>query len=404
MLWFKLLKLHRASLRDRLRFTVRHFSRWLVLRPSTYCVIGLIDEAFGEEFFARFEYFYGSIEGAVFHVRRPDGWRRYRVAEKRLKDDGASGLITATFAALFGKILVYDYNSRWQRLDALFRYKVFIVNWKRDFRTSSWRFCASMARRPLARLEKAFNRPDGRIRQREVAVLGNGPSAYKIFEPEFADMDVVVCNTAIKSSRLLAERKVVALCFTDATFFIGPSAYSQAFYQALNEAVALGDFSVYLDFEQVEFVLSRVPNLTDDRIFPVLLDGGLDVLPNFKQGLAESTSHSVSTSMMFPCAATYYRRIHLVGFDGKDPKLTNYFWKHGDEFQFNDLLPTVRASDPGFFSGIDYVKFAAHGDSLTDRFLSTIEASGVEVRMSHPSFIEPLARRYKGADAVGTAC
>ena len=283
----------------------------------------------------------------------------------------------------------------------MLRYKVFIVNWKREFRTSSWRFCASMASKPLSRLSKAFDRPDTRTRQREVVVLGNGPSAHKIFSPEFESMDVVVCNTAIKSLKLLAERRVVALCFTDATFFVGPSAYSRAFYIALNEAVTLADFSVYLDCEQVEFVRSRVPNLTEDRIFPVFLDWDLKVLPDFKLGLAEFASHSVSTSMMFPYAATYYRRMHLVGFDGKDPKITNYFWRHGDEFQFNDLLPSVRASDPGFFSGIDYVKFAAHGDRLTDQFLSAIEASGVEIVMSHPSFIEPLARRFERTAAVG---
>ena len=108
----------------------------------------------------------------------------------------------------------------------------------------------------------------------------------------------------------------------------------------------------------------------------------------------QPTTHSVSTTLLFPLGATYYSRIHLLGFDGKDPKLTNYFWKHSDEFQFNELLPTVQAADPGFFASRDYVQQSDENDLQTDAFLEVIEKIGTEVIMTHPSFIKALNRRH----------
>lgn len=395
MLWLKLLKSHRTSLQDRLRFTVRYCSQWLVFRPNCYCVVGLIEDSLHGALLARLVWFYEGLEGASFHLRRPDGWHRYVMTAGRLDDQGRSRPLAALLAALSGKILVHDYGVRWQKADHLLCYKVFIINWTREYRVSSWRFCASMAARPFQRLAEVFDRPDKRVRRKDVVIVGNGPSAGRIFDAEFADMDVIVCNTAIKSQRLLAERHLVSLCFIDATFFIGPSNYTRAFFAALNEAVSVSDFSVYVDFQHEALIRQRVPQLHPDRIFPLYLEASIEIQASFKAGLAQSTSGSVSTSVLFPLGATYYSRIYLLGFDGKDPGLTNYFWKHSDEFQFNDLLPTVQASDPGFFAGRDYVWQSQENDRQTEAFLQVIERGGTRVVMTHPSFIEPLKRRYQ---------
>lgn len=391
----RLISVHPPVMRTRLRALVRAFSQWLVLNPNRFYVVGEISDDLLPSLLKRIEWFYFALESCEVAVQRPSGWWCYSMRRGLFGEPTRLGGLGAFRMAVEGKILVHDYTARWLKLDLLFNHKVFVVNWTREHRTSSWRFAASVARRPLALFGAGEMRQDDRKRSADVVVVGNGPSAYRVFDRQFDGMDVIVCNTAIKSKRLLAERKVVALGFIDAAFFVGPSKYCEAFYKALDEAVRLHDFSVYIDHEHEACVRQRTPSLKPERVFPVFLNGAVPLRANFNGVRAQCTSNSVFTSILIPLAATFYRRVHLVGFDGKDPNMKNYFWKHSDEFQFNDLLPTVKESDPGFFSKRDYDEYNRRNAEEVEAFISCIESAGVKVVMTHPSFIEPLQRRYQ---------
>lgn len=386
---------HPKGYRTRLRVALRVMSQWLVWNPAQFCVIGQIPETLMPLLLRRLEWFYGSITFGTVAIREKSGWRRFPIRRGKLGEPTACNGGQAMWMALIGKILVHDYTPAWLKMDTLFNQKVFVVNWTRDYRVSSWRLAASVARSPFKRLGESFEKLDERPRAADVVVLGNGPSAYNVFDERFDGMDVIACNTAIKSSRLLSERNVVALGFVDATFFVGPSAYTEAFFRALGDALKQSDLSVYVDYEHEEVIRHHVPALTDGRTFPILLSSAIEPRANFKRGRFQSTSNSIFTSVLLPIAATYYRRIHLVGFDGKDPSVKNYFWKHSDEFQFNDLLATVRESDPGFFSKRDYDDYNRRNAEEIELFVSLVESTGVEVIMTHPSFIEPLQKRYR---------
>lgn len=375
---------------------VRCLSQWLVLAPNRFCVIGEISDALMPQLQRRLEWFYLAVDKGTVVLKTATGWVIYTIRKGRLVDPQPAGRVQVLISAVLGKILVHDYDDGWLKWEWTFSYKVFIVNWTREYRMSSWRFAASVLKRPLASFHEGEKRRDERPRTAEVVVVGNGPSAYRVFDRQFDGMDVIVCNTAIKSKRLLAERNVVALGFIDAAFFVGPSAYCEAFYKALDEAVRLRDFAVYVDQEHEACVQQRTPGLKRDRLFPVFLKYALPVRPDFREGRAQRPGNSVFTSLLLPLAATYYRTIHLVGFDGKDPNMKNYFWKHSEEFQFNDLLPTVKESDPGFFSKRDYDEYNRRNADEVEEYLSEIEKTGVQVIMTHPSFIEPLQRRYNG--------
>lgn len=392
--------MHPPGLKSRFWLVVRCLSQWLVLAPERLCVVGEIPEALLPQLLKRLEWFYKSIENGAVTIRGSSGWLLYRMRRGRLSEPERIGSMTAVLHALVGKILVHDYTDGWAKWEWVLGNKVFIVNWTREFRMSSWRFAASVLKRPLAAFGEGEQRRDDRPRTAEVVVVGNGPSAYRVFDRQFDGMDVIVCNTAIKSKRLLAERNVVALGFIDAAFFVGPSAYCEAFYGALDEAVRLRDFAVYVDQEHEACVQQRTPSLKRERLFPVLLKYALPVRPDFKLGRAQRPGNSVFTSLLLPLAATYYRTIHLVGFDGKDPNMKNYFWKHSEEFQFNDLLPTVKESDPGFFSKRDYDEYNRRNAEEVEEYISAIEKTGVRVIMTHPSFIEPLQRRYNAKSST----
>jgi hypothetical protein len=404
--WFRLLR-HHKGLRDRVRFSVRYFSQILVLRPLDYFVHGRVEAELLPALLDRLRWFYGQQRGAQFVMRTAAGWQCYTVADGAIEPRGRAARWRVWCAAALGKVLLLEHGGRWPRLEALLCNKFFIINWTGEFRTSSWRFAASLAERPFRRFGDSMNRAEARPRSDAVVVVGNGPSATNIFEAQFAGMDTIVCNTAVKSRRLLAERNVVALCFIDAAFFIGPSAYTQAFFRELNRALSERDFSLYIDCEHESVVRSKVPALRDERCFPVFLDAAVSLQASFANGRLQTTSNSVFTTLMLPLAATYYRRIHLVGFDGKAPAMTNYFWKHSDEFQFTDLLSTVQATDPGFFSKRDYVDYSRRNEEEIAALLAAVEQRGIDVVMTHRSYIEPLQRRFvarQPAASAGAAC
>jgi hypothetical protein len=158
--------------------------------------------------------------------------------------------------------------------------------------------------------------------------------------------------------------------------------------------VTARDLSLYLDAEQEELWRHRVPNVRPERVFPVLFNPYIPYQPDFRTGRIQKNGYSVFTMLLLPVAATYYRKIHLVGFDGKSPELKHYFWKHNDEFQYTDLLPSVKAVEPGFFVQKDFDAYnRANADSIAEA-LACVQAQGVELVMSHPSFIRPLQELY----------
>jgi hypothetical protein len=368
-------------------------SRVLVWQPRTFVVCGRLDELRLAECLKRCSWYLGGDRPVRIIFWRAGSWWHRELApgaapaEARLS---RAGLVVALAA---GRLLLLNCDRLTQRADAWLPWKCFMVHWDGDFHTGAWRFAAAREQRPLARLQATYRRRDERTRGGECVVLGNGPSAHLALREEFADCDFIVCNTAIKSNALL-RRRVVALCVADAAFFLAPHDYARALQARMREIVTARDLSLYLDAEQEELWRHRVPNLRPERVFPVLFNPYIPYQPDFRAGRIQKNGYSVFTMLLLPVAATYYRKIHLVGFDGKSPELKHYFWKHNDEFQYTDLLPSVKTVEPGFFVQKDFDAYnRANAHSIAEA-MACVQAQGVAVVMSHPSFIPPLQELY----------
>jgi hypothetical protein len=378
----------------RLTFIVGILSQYLVLLPTAYLVVGRVSsDGMLEALKDRLTWFFGRRKQVQVLIQIDGVWRKLSVGGDAVIDAGSAGLLTRVAAVLFGRILVLDFGPRWLRWEARLRNKIYTVNWYQDFRESTWRFVSCNSHRPLSLQLRTHERQDLRPRTKECVVLGNGPSAINIFNPEFESKDVIICNSAIKSDRLLA-RRIVALCFADPVYYFGPCDYTRAFHHRLGEVVRDSTFGIYLDAEHRSFLQQRIPAIPDDRLYPVWMNYGLRYQPNFKRGRVQTTTASVFTTLMLPLAATHYEKIHLLGFDGKGPAVSNYFWRHNAEFQYTDLIATVQASDPGFFS-VDYNQYSRDHAVEVEACLAAVEAMGTQVIMTHPSFIAPLQRRYE---------
>jgi hypothetical protein len=368
-------------------------SRFLVWRPRTFVVWGRLDESRLAECLARCAWYLSGESPVRLIFWRAGGWWRRELAPGAAPAEARLGRAGLTAALAAGRLLLLSRGRLTQRADAWLPWKCFMVHWDGDFQTGAWRFAAAREQRPLARLRATFRRRDERPRGTECVVLGNGPSAHLALREEFADCDFIVCNTAIKSDALL-RRRVVALCVADAAYFSAPHDYARALQARMREVVTARDVSLYLDAEQEELWRHRVPNLRPDRVFPVLFNPYIPYQSDFRAGRIQKNGYSVFTALLLPVAATYYRKIHLVGFDGKSPELKHYFWKHNDEFQYTDLLPSVKTVEPGFFVQKDFDAYnRANADSIAEA-LACVQAQGVELVMSHPSFIPPLQELY----------
>ena len=367
-------------------------SRVSILFPHSYVCLGVRDENSTSELIRRTQWYWGSTTEVEVYAKSGGQWRLYRVSSAGVTQDACSRL-RMVLAACFGKLCFTQHSPMAQRLDAWFGWKFFLVSWDETFQISAWRFSAARESRPLRRLNQTFTREDSRPRARECVVLGNGPSAHLALRDEYADCDFIICNTAVKSEALL-RRKVVALCIADAAYFQAPHDYARALHARMREVVARDKISLYVDAEQEQLWHDRVPNLSPDQVFPVLFNPFIPYQTSFRTGRIQKNGFSVFTMLLLPVATTYYRRIHLIGFDGKSPDVKQYFWKHDDEFQYTSLLPTVKETEPAFFIEKDYEQYNRNNADSIEEALSAVEAQGIEVIMSHPSFIPPLQKRY----------
>ena len=342
-----------------------------------------------EELLSRCAHYLGHEVGAEIVVRTSEGVVRSIIgSDGRPSAPSPSSVWRFVRAAALGRLLVCRDSRRWRAIEKFLYAKLFLVDWQGTYRTVAWRFAASGSdRRPPrpAALERSTD---------TVVVLGTGPSAYRIFEDQFAGFDVITCNTAIKSDRLLAERRVVAHCFSDACFFAGSSAYSRAFLDQLARQATRHVFRIYHDRDHGRLLERVLPPDTHARLHAVEFSPHLCGRHTFANGCQQAPYGNVLTALMLPLAATFYRRIVLVGFDGKG-QTKNYFWAHADEFQFQEELSSVRTSYPCFFSEIDYDRYSEDHNAILSDLCTRIEADGAEIVMAHHSSLPALAARTR---------
>ena len=366
---------------------IRIASAALVLSSRHYAAV--CDAGRTEELLSRCAHYLGHDVGAEVVVRTSQGVIRSVIGrDGRPSPPSPSSVWRFVRAAALGRLLVCRDSHRWRTLEKLLYAKLFLIDWRGTYRTVAWRFAASGSDRRAPRPAALDRSTD------TVIVLGTGPSAYRIFEDQFAGFDVITCNTAIKSDRLLAERRVVAHCFSDACFFAGSSGYSRAFLDRLARQVTRHDFRIYHDRDHGRLLERVLPPDAHACLHPVEFSPHLRGRHTFAHGCQQAPYGNVLTALMLPLAATFYRRIVLVGFDGKG-QTKNYFWAHADEFQFQEELPSVRTSYPCFFSEIDYDRYSEDHNAILDDLCSRIEAGGAEIVMAHHSSLPALAARTR---------
>lgn len=315
-----------------------------------------------------------------------------------------SGLLAFVAYAVVGRVLFLRDGKLQRLLQKLLPFKFFIIDWTSTFRLSSWRFQESRSPRwttSRSRCSKPL-RVLAEKRSDTVLVLGTGPSSAGVFSKVFDGVDVITCNTSVKSHRLYSERNVVAHCFSDATFLTGPSSYSLKFLEDVKLRMEERPFAVICDVFHQSFLCEILGNRLSPRLEPIFLDPTNE--PSVELGIRkwQYSYGNVMTALLLPVAATWYKKVILLGFDGKG-KTQGYYWKHQDLFQYTELLPTVKAQDPGFFQTVDFDKYSRDHEKDLSALLDAAEAKGVTIKSANASSSAAIQKRFDETLAMSVA-
>lgn len=348
----------------------------------------------------RLVYYVGGGEPVSVFWRAGARWLLWRIEQDRVVEKRPCSVITGIAASLFFPVIVAKASRAALILQRLFALKFFIVDWKTPgYRDSSWRWLAASSKVDLDAMRKRWEawKPESD----DVVIMGTGPSASLIFEEPYRSMPVITCNTSLKSERLRKQR-IAAFCIADALFFLAPTPYGMRFQEMLRTALSEQRFPIVINAEFYNFCRRRMPFIPEDLLFPIALNGHLKPNVNFAKTPMAPHGSSVFPTLMFPLAIGSFKRIHLIGFDGKDPNMKNYYWKHSDEFQYQEELPTVQQHDPGSYGNRPpdyYDKYNATYSDEIERLVKVARDRGCEVHMVHPSFVPALKRVYEGQSA-----
>jgi hypothetical protein len=328
---------------------------------------------------------------------------RWELAGEKIVGQRSASLFEILGALISLRILVGKATPKSLLLQRLMFHKVYVVDWKTEgYRDSAWRWLASTARPDFEMMRRRWETFP--VYGDEVVVMGTGPSATMIFEEPFRSLPVIACNTSLKSERLRKHR-IAAFCLADALYFLAPTEYGKRFQEMLRAVIQEQRFPVVINAEFYDFCRRRMPFIPEEMLFPLVLNSHMPHSVDFRRQPVAPGACSVFPQLMLPLALNYYQRIQLVGFDGKDPKMKNYFWKHSDEFQYEAELPSVKAHDPGSFGARAsdfYDKYNEVYSGQIEELLASGFQRGREIHMAHISFVPALKRLHdaeRGAPA-----
>lgn len=352
----------------------------------------------------RLKYFLGgpSPDAANLIWCTKSGFKKVRLEDEILVEKPSPGLVAVLRTLLFGRFIFSKYTKAASILQRLFTPKFFVVDWNSaGYRNSTWRWLAASNKLGFPAVIKRWRTFP--VLGDEVVLMGTGPSAGMIFEEPYRSMPLIACNTSLKPARL-RQHRIGAFCVADALYFLAPHAYGAKFQEMLKEALMVQQFPVVVTGESYSFYRRRMPWIPDELLYPVLISGHYRPSTNMQRLPMLPNASSVFTVLMLPVAINFYKKIHLIGFDGKDPSLKNYFWKHSEEFQYLEELSTVREHDPGSFGNRRddfYDNYNQMYSAQIDDLLALAVDKGCELRMAHPSFVPALKRLYEAHPGPG---
>lgn len=231
---------------------------------------------------------------------------------------------------------------------------------------------------------------------KKVNIFGTGPSLKKALteDYQFEGSLTIACNSMVNNKPLLKKLKPKIFVAADPIFHAGCSSYAEKFRSKLIKALDKYDAYFITVFRDYKIFIENLPAKYRERIIGIPFENldkpNLDLLNNFKV----KSYPNVLTLLLLPLAATFSKRIEIMGCDGRELEDDSYFWSHDDASQFNDKMKDIQNVHATFFD-IDYNKYyITHCKELGD-FLDYGEEKGYKFDSASFSHIKALKSRSK---------
>ena len=248
------------------------------------------------------------------------------------------------------------------------------------------------SKRNLERLQEMARSHDS------INICGTGPSLDEIYDYNVVGGLNIVCNSIVRSERLLAHVRPKVMASLDAVFHMGPSTYAMKFRKDLVAAAIRHDAFVLVPMSGACLLASHHPELRGrliglHRHNPHPAELTIPVVVPSPDSLLVNEVGNVLTTFMFPLALAIGPRVlQIWGCDGRKPA-DNYFWKHNESVQYTDLMKAAFDAHPSFFRDQMYSDYYVRHCKTLEKMFRFAEKRGVEVRSCSTSYIPALANR-----------
>ncbi len=244
--------------------------------------------------------------------------------------------------------------------------------------------------------EHAIKELSKEIDNREIYVYGSAPSVSQLVaaQYDFGDAVHIVCNSLVKNVELMDMLKPKIVVCADPVFHAGPSRYAAEFRRTLNEFMGRHDSYLFTIDDYAPNLKSSLDEKFHDRIIGLSMQLEGDFNVNLIEDPAVKTSENILTLLLLPLAFTFSKQVSILGCDGRSFVQDDYFWSHDKKSQFGDLMEETKDVHPAFFERDFNRYYISHCEAL-ERVLQEGENNGCQVQMITPTYIPPLAKRYK---------
>lgn len=235
-----------------------------------------------------------------------------------------------------------------------------------------------------------------------VTLVGNGPSGLAVLDNIDLQTHYIICNSAVKNTRLLEALHPKVIVFNDPVFYSGYKPYTKQFCNDLVEACLKHGIFALTGLDSGLLLLEHYPEIEPYLITIPVKRNAETKLSTFQKAFNipqvddfyVDDSWNILTLYMLPIAAALNDLTYLWGFDGRKPD-EKYYWKHNQGLQYTDLMQEVIKAHPAFFKNVDKAEYyVRHCESL-EAMLCHFEELNCEFINKTISYVPPLQKRCK---------
>jgi len=223
-------------------------------------------------------------------------------------------------------------------------------------------------------------------------IFGTGPSIemYPHLPVDDASFKII-CNSIIKNKEFCEAIRPTVIAFADPVFHFGHSMYALQFRKDLVEGINRFNLTAIMPLHHAYLFVNQYPKLIDKVV-------GIEFTNKWNFDLSLDLSvkrtENILSLLLLPLASTFSKEINLIGFDGKPPYQTDYFWKHHSMFQYTEYMNEVIMEHRSFFDDRDFSCYSDKHSKVVESAFTKLELLNIKIKSHSKSFIPSINERH----------